>query len=182
VRKSILLSLAAGVLLAGCAIVPTGPSVMVLPGNGKDLERFSLDDGLCRQWALQRIGATPNQTATDTAVTSAAIGTALGAAGGAALGAAAGNPAAGAAAGAGIGLLGGTAVGADQAAIAHGSMQNRYDIAYMQCMYTKGNQIPVQGTFEPPPSTQSGTNPAIDTPPPPPAGSPPPPPPGVSRY
>ena len=108
--------LTAGLLLAGCATLPTGPNVMVLPGNGKDFEQFKADDAVCRQWASQQTGTTTQQASTDAAVTGAAVGTVLGAAGGAAVGAAAGSPATGAAVGSGVGLLSGAAVGADQAA------------------------------------------------------------------
>ena len=53
----------------------------------------------------------------------------------------------------------------------------RYDIAYMQCMYTKGNQVPgQQGSQQP-----SYMLPAPPDIPPPPAGIPPPPPPAPSR-
>jgi hypothetical protein len=48
-------------LLAGCATVPTGPSVMVLPGNGKNFEQFQVDNAVCRQWALRQTGTTPNE-------------------------------------------------------------------------------------------------------------------------
>jgi hypothetical protein len=47
----------AGVLVSGCATVPSGPSVMVLPGSGKNLETFQVDEIACRQWAGQQIGA-----------------------------------------------------------------------------------------------------------------------------
>lgn len=177
------LPLAIGLLLTGCASVPTGPNVMVLPGTGKAFEGFQVDDAVCRQWALQQTGATPNQAANQATASGAVAGTVLGAAGGAAVGAAAGNPALGAAAGAGIGLLGGTAVGAGQGAGARWTLQQRYDIAYMQCMYAKGNQIPIPGGFQ---EVQTGRNAQSrmnvlgDVPPPPP-GSPPPPPPGRSR-
>jgi hypothetical protein len=48
------------------------------------------------------------------------------------------------------------------------SVQQRYDVAYSQCMYSRGNQVP--GYVQPPP-------PAYAPPPPPPPGYPPPPPP-----
>ena len=32
------------VLLTGCVTIPTGPSVMVLPGSGKSFDQFRLDD------------------------------------------------------------------------------------------------------------------------------------------
>src|ERR1700693_1519482 len=78
--------------LGACATVPTGPSVMVLPGGGKSFEQFQADDALCRPWAYPQAGTTPGQAATESGVTSAVVGTVLGAAVGAAIGAAAGNP------------------------------------------------------------------------------------------
>ena len=44
--------------LGGCAGVPSGPSVMVLPGPGKTLEQFQADDTFCRQWAAQQAAKT----------------------------------------------------------------------------------------------------------------------------
>ncbi len=49
---------AASVSLAACAPIPTGPSVMVLPGPGKTLEQFQTDDTACRQWAAQEVART----------------------------------------------------------------------------------------------------------------------------
>jgi uncharacterized protein YcfJ len=191
--------LTAGLLTTACASVPTGPSVMVLPGTGKHFEQFQIDDATCRQWAAQQTGTTTGQASTNTAVAGAAIGTVLGAAAGAAIGAAAGSPGTGAAVGAGAGLLGGTAVGAGNASTAYRSVQRRYDASYMQCMYAKGNQIPVaRGSVPaytaapatrpaapppppPPPPATTPSSPAAVTPPPPPPGTPPPPPPGPTR-
>lgn len=183
-RKSRLFPIAAVLLLAGCVTVPTGPSVMVLPGGGKDFEQFRADDAVCRQWALQQTGTTTAQASTDTAVSGAAVGTVVGAAAGAALGAASGHPATGAAVGSGVGLLGGTAVGANRAAGAQWLVQRRYDNAYMQCMYAKGNQVPMPRSSQGPPTStwqRPVGPPSINAPgdvPPPPAGNPPPPPPG----
>jgi len=185
VLKSCILLITAGALLTACATVPTGPSVMVLPGNGKNFEQFQADDAVCRQWAAQQTGTTTGQASTGSAVSGAAIGTAVGAAVGATVGAAAGSPATGAAVGAGVGLLGGTAVGASAAEGAYAMVQHRYDMAYMQCMYAKGNQIPVARgsqpayTLPPPPPPPPPSAPANV--PLPPAGTPPPPPPGTSR-
>ena len=179
-RKAVVVPVVAGLLLSACATIPTGPTVMVLPGGGKSFEQFQGDDAVCRQWAFQQSGATSNQTSTQSTVSGAAIGTLVGAAAGAALGAAAGNAGIGAAAGAGVGLLGGTAVGASRADASHTSVQQRYNAAYMQCMYAKGNQIPMaRGSF---PSTYVGQPAASPPPPPPPPpGAPPPPPPGPMR-
>ncbi|RQW85808.1 MAG: hypothetical protein EHM79_10995, partial [Geobacter sp.] len=49
--------------VAGCVYVPTGPSVMVLPGSGKSFEQFQGDDALCRQWAAYQVGQSPQQVA-----------------------------------------------------------------------------------------------------------------------
>jgi len=181
-----ILPVATGVLLTACATVPTGPSVMVLPGDGKNFELFQADDAVCRQWAAQQTGTTTQRASTQSTVSGAAIGTAVGAAVGTAIGAAAGNPGIGAAVGAGGGLLGGTAVGASNAAGANQSVQHRYDMTYMQCMYAKGNQIPLARGSQPaytrqpvPPPPPPPSAPASI--PPPPAGTPPPPPSGPSR-
>jgi len=177
-RKLWCFPILAGTILAGCATVPTGPSVMVLPGNGKDFEQFRYDDAVCRQWAMQQTGTTTGKVSTDATLSGAAIGTVLGAAGGAAVGAAAGDPATGAAVGSGLGLLGGAAAGSDAASRASWSVQRRYDVAYMQCMYAKGNQVPLPSGYQRPAPRPHAVPP--DYIPPPPAGSPPPPPPG--RY
>ena len=179
---------AALVLLTGCATVPSGPSVMVLPGQGKAFDQFQSDDYSCRHWASQQTGVTPSDTATRNTVGGAVVGTLLGAAAGAAIGAAGGRAGTGAAIGAGVGAVGGTAVGASSGQPAYSSVQRRYDAAYMQCMYAKGHQIPVargshpsyssQPRVVPPPPPPPASSPII---PPPPAGTPPAPPPGVTQ-
>src|SRR5579871_1528085 len=44
------------VSLAGCASVPEGPGVLVLPGPGKTFDQFRLDDIDCRQFAGGQLG------------------------------------------------------------------------------------------------------------------------------
>ena len=182
--RALLLTVALAVVASGCATIPTGPSVMVLPGSGKPFEQFQADDGLCRQWALQQCGIPPGDAATQSGVTSAVVGTVVGAALGAAIGAAAGNPALGAGVGAGAGLLGGSAIGANTAYASGTAVQQRYDIAYQQCMYAKGNQIPAivqapranggpygappRSAPLPPPPPPPNYAPAVPAPPPPP--------------
>src|SRR6185503_14506840 len=152
----------------------------------------------CRQWAFSQGGAGPNDPVASSAVGGATLGTLLGGALGAAIGAAAGNPAMGAAVGAGSGLVLGTASGANAGAYAGMSMQQRYDAAYTQCMYAKGNQIPTAARWAPrrtgyaappppppPPPPANAPAPAppsatAPAPPPPPPGPPPPPPPPPS--
>ncbi len=180
-RKAPFVSLAAcaaALMMIGCATVPTGPSVMVLPGQGRTFDQFQYDDALCRQWSSQKIGTTGNEAATESTVTGAAVGTAAGAATGAAIGAAAGDPGTGAAVGAGVGLLGGTAAGAEHGQYSAWELQRRYDMAYMQCMYAKGHQIPVPSGYQQPlGSLNQGSSDArgLDIPPPPPGVPPPPP-------
>jgi hypothetical protein len=115
---------------------------MVLPAPGKTFDQFNMEDLRCRQWAAQQIGATPQEKANRSMAKSSAVGTALGAGMGAAIGAATGHPGTGAAIGAGGGLLMGSASGGSASESSGQMAQRQYDIAYQQCMYTYGNQIP----------------------------------------
>ncbi len=168
-QHSIRRALISGTMLLGaCASVPNGPSVLVLPGTGKNFDRFRVDDVDCRQYASLQVGeSTPNQFAGDSVAKSAAFGTALGAVAGAAIG---GREGAGVGAGTGMamGALAGTEAGNTSAF----GVQQRYDYAFMQCMYAKGHKIPVSGRFE----SQRPSAPAANTPPPappqPPASTP----------
>jgi hypothetical protein len=157
--------------LAACATIPSGPSVMSLPGTGKNFEQFRIDDAVCRQFAYEQVGgATGQQAAQDAAVKSAVVGTLLGAAAGAAIGSASGDMGAGAAIGAGSGLILGSATGTSYSSVSYYESQRRYDHAYLQCMYAKGNRIPAYGRFTSPASPAST---GWESPPP--AGYPPPP-------
>lgn len=130
------------VLSSGCATVPPGPTVMVLPGSGKTFQQFQGEDALCRQWARQQIGLSPQEAINQNTASGAAVGTVIGAGVGAALGAASGNAGTGAAFGAGTGLLIGAAEGSSAGYYYGWEVQRRYDIAYQQCMYANGNVIP----------------------------------------
>jgi hypothetical protein len=161
------------VFLTGCATIPTGPSVMVLPGKDKSFDQFRIDDALCRQFAYEQVGGkTAQQSAQNAAVSSAVIGTALGAAAGAVIGSASGEAGSGAAIGAGSGLILGSAVGTGYATESYYEAQQQYDYAYLQCMYAKGNRIPVYGGYI---SQPSSAQPRREFPPPPPSSYPPPP-------
>lgn len=147
---SAVLVLAGTLALGGCAVAPpTGPSVVAMPAQGKSLADFHQDDVACRQYAFSDIGVAPAAAAQQSAVNSAALGTALGAAAGALLGAAGGNAGVGAAIGAGSGLLFGGAAGAGAAETSSAGLQRRYDIAYAQCMSSKGDSVPAvaAGTY-----------------------------------
>src|SRR6266481_2712828 len=108
-------------LLGACVTMPSGPSVMVLPGTGKSFDQFRADDMDCRQFAFSQVGGTDaNQAASESAMKSAAVG-----------------GRSGAAVGAGGGLLVGSAAGADAADRSAYGVQRRYDFAFIQCMYAK---------------------------------------------
>jgi hypothetical protein len=113
-----------------------------MPTPGKPFDLFIAEDAICRQWAEKRIGMNPQEISNQNAVSGAAVGTAIGAGVGALLGAASGHAGAGAAIGAGSGLLLGTASGADAGQVYGAEAQRRYDNSYLQCMYSKGNQVP----------------------------------------
>lgn len=79
-------ALAAISSLAACTSIPTGPSMMALPGSGRSFEQFRYDDYYCREFASEQIGGTtPNRASISSSVTSAGVGAGLGAAAGAAL-------------------------------------------------------------------------------------------------
>lgn len=124
--------------LAACSSMPSGPNVMVLPGSGKSLEQFQSDDFFCRQYAAMQSGTNTRDAAVDSGIQTAALGTALGAASGTMI-----DGGHGAAVGAGVGLLFGGMAGAGSGSTTAYEAQIRYDNAYQQCMYTKGNSIPV---------------------------------------
>jgi hypothetical protein len=133
--------LLAPLLLVGCVTVPEGPSVFALPGAGKSFSEFRADDAECRQYAWMQIGGnSPALAAQNSAVASAVLGTVVGTAAGAAIGGRSG-----AAVGAGSGLLVGSLAGTGAAQGSAYTAQRRYDHAYVQCMYAKGDRVPVFG-------------------------------------
>lgn len=160
-KKATMLGVAAVIGLSACTSAPLGPTVAVMPGANKPFAVFQEDDAVCRQFADQSIGGAQNaqNTQTNQTLIGAGVGTLLGAGLGAAIGGGQG-----AAIGAGAGALGGTAVGASQAQDTGLSVQRRYNLAYEQCMYSRGNQVP--GYIQPAPQ----------------GGYPPPPPPGAYAY
>lgn len=173
-----ILTLVGLAVLTGCATLPTGPTVMSLPGSRKNFDQFRVDDADCRQFAYAQVGGTtPQSAAIESGVGSAVIGTAIGAGTGALIG---GSQGAGV--GAGIGLITGALVGQGYAGGAYYSVQQRYDYAYQQCMYAKGNKIPVSSyyarslqeqapattPYPPPPNAASPNIPPPNAPPPPP--------------
>jgi hypothetical protein len=146
-----LVSLASVLALAGCVTVPTGPAVMALPGTAKSFDQFRADDVSCRQYAQYSLGPGAEWVPANTAAANAAGGALLGAAAGAIIGSASGQAGPGAAIGAGTGLLFGSAAGANAAGYSYYGMQRRYDMAYLECMYARGNQVPSGPRYGPRP-------------------------------
>ncbi len=140
----------AGILgvLAGCAATPMGPTVQVMPAQGKTFEMFQADLAACKYFAAAEVQGqadAANQRAAGGALLTAVLGAGLGAV----IGGAGGNAAAGAAIGAATGAGGGAIYGANASTAARYNIQQQYDDTFAQCMYAKGNQIP---GFAPPPA------------------------------
>jgi len=143
-RASLFALLLVTLLLGACMTMPSGPSVLVLPGSSKTFDQFRADDFDCRQYATVQVGgSTTDQIAGDSVAKSAALGTVIGAAAGAAMGGQSG-----AAVGAGTGLAVGALSGTGAGNMSAYGLQQRYDYAFQQCMYAKGHKIPVYGSFE----------------------------------
>jgi hypothetical protein len=104
-----------------------------MPGPGKSFEAFTFDQAGCKQYAESSV-AGQAQNANNRAVGAAAIGTVLGAGLGAA--------------------IAGTGVGMGSSSNEQYGIQQQYDNAYAQCMYSKGNMVPGYGPMmvnSPPP-------------------------------
>lgn len=159
-------------LMSACVTLPTGPSMMVLPGSSKSFQQFQYDDHYCRQYALSQLGGElPQQSAMSSGVGSAIVGAGLGAAAGAAIGGGEG-----AAIGAGTGLALGGLAGSDTARVSGYEAQEYYDRGYIQCMYALGHRVPISGQISDESATATRQNPILSPPPPPPPGKPPAPP------
>ena len=128
------------ILLTACAEMPSGPTVAVMPAPNKPFEVFMQEDQLCRGWAAHSIGQPGHDAAAQRMLSSTTAGLALGAL----VGAVAGghhNVEAGAA----MGTVMGAATGANQSNQTAWNAQRRYNIAYQQCMYSKGNFVAAYG-------------------------------------
>ncbi len=129
--------------LSACTTLPTGPSVLVLPGAGKTFDQFRAEDYNCRHYAFTQMGGvTPAQVSASSGVGSAVAGTAIGAIAGTAIGGGKG-----AAIGAGSGLIAGSIAGGEAAQTSGYEAQSRYDMGYIQCMYSMGNRVPISGNL-----------------------------------
>ena len=160
------LALAPAVLLGACVTVPSGPTVMVLPGTTKSFDAFQADNYACQQFAQAAVGAgNPGQAANNAAAANAVVGSLVGAAAGAAIGAATGQAGPGAAIGAGTGLIFGAAASGPAYGFSYSQAQQMYDNAFVQCMYAKGNQVPVRAGFRGVPTQPPAPSPYYGPPP-----------------
>ena len=126
---------------------------MSLPGTGKNFEQFRIDDAVCRQFAYEQVGgATGQQAAQDAAVEARRCWYAPGCRGGCGYWQC-------------IGRYGcrrsywrwqrSALRERHRYQLFFGlyyESQRRYDHAYLQCMYAKGNRIPAYGRFTSPAS------------------------------
>ncbi len=120
-------------LLTACVTAPMGPNVPVRPGDHVSPEQFSRDDQFCQDYAGDKVQGRVDR-ANDEAVRRGLIGTIIGAAVGGAVGNTRGAVVGGTA-GAVIGSNSGR--GYDQYGV-----QRQYDLAYAQCMASRGNDVP----------------------------------------
>ena len=127
---------AAMVLLAGCVSTPAGPTVAVMPAHNKSLAAFHDDQVLCKNSASEEVAGEASHADWMQAAV-AGGGTLLGAG----IGAVAGGGQ-GALIGAGVGAAGGSAASYIPASKSEKTIQERYDVAYSQCMFMRGNRVP----------------------------------------
>lgn len=146
--KASALGLSAVLALEGCASQPMGPTVAVMPAPNKPFEVFQEDQAVCKYFADQQVNGQA-ESANQKSLGGAVLATILGAGLGAAIG---GGQGAGI--GAAGGSLAGAAVGAGGSEHSQAGIQQQYNIAYTQCMYSKGNQVPgyqLSSSAAPPP-------------------------------
>lgn len=169
--------LAAGLVLGACTVMPTGPSVMAMPGSNRSVEDYQADVAQCQNYAFSVLNASAGGTianAENAQASSAVAGAALGAATGAIIGSATHQAGQGAAWGAGLGALFGATSASGYAAMSSYQLQRGYDQAYLQCMYERGHRVPMPRSYARPsrpnyghPSASAGSYPPPNTPPPP---------------
>jgi hypothetical protein len=140
-RKALCGISAIGLLLSGCAQTPLGPTVQVMPGQGKSFDTFQADQANCKGYAADQVRGqadASNQRAVGAALLTTALGAGLGAAAGGFSGAAGSGAAIGAAGGSVVGA----GIGAQNSSNDQLNIQQQYDNAFAQCMYAKGEMVP----------------------------------------
>jgi uncharacterized protein YcfJ len=133
--RAALLTLCAATLSA-CVSIPNAPTVAVMPAPNKPFEVFQQEEFACRDYAQRMVGVNATDAAAQNVVGGAMVGATIGALAGAALG---GRHSSGSTAVFGAAV--GSSMGASSGAYVGYEVQRRYNIAYTQCMYAKGNQV-----------------------------------------
>jgi hypothetical protein len=122
-------------LLAGCDTMPEGPTVSAFQGADRNLDEFRTDDTDCKQFSQAQVGGAASASAgRANVVPSEMRGTAVCRAMGAVVGGR-GSAASGS-------MAGSLIDGLEAAQFAGNGLQRRYNCAYVQCMYMKGDKIP----------------------------------------
>ncbi len=122
-------------LVAGAG-VPQGPSVVIAPESGKPPDLFAAEQDYCRSEASASVEPAESE---GSVMRSAVVGTLLGAVAGSAL---SGRHHDNTAIGAVAGLVMGAAAGSNEQSVEEANAQRRFDAAYTQCMFAKGNGTP----------------------------------------
>jgi uncharacterized protein YcfJ len=122
-------------LFEGCVTQPYGPTIPVMPAQGKSFADFQRDDVECQDYAHTQV-AGEAQAANNRAVRDTVIGAALGTAVGATF-----HHGNGAGPGAAVGAALGAGVAANDSAYSQVSLQGHYNVVYAQCMTAKGNEV-----------------------------------------
>lgn len=125
-----------GLLVTGC--IANSPSIMVLPHGQASLPEFQVDDATCQEYA-QPIAKTAAQREGNNNIGLAIVHGMLGAAVGASIGSGFGLTAYGAQVGGTNWMAHGLAYGSGREQTVR---QRAFDIAYAQCMRTKGHKLP----------------------------------------
>jgi hypothetical protein len=136
VRRSVPMVSVTVLALAGCVDFPIGPSIAVMPAPNKPFDVFVQDDRLCQGWAAHSIGVPGHNEAVERVLATTLTG--------AVIGAIIGGPR-NVEGGAVMGSVIGASVGSGQTFAIAAETQRRFDIAYQQCMYSRGNFVPFYG-------------------------------------
>ena len=132
-RITTLSALSLTLVLSACAEVPDNPSVDVMPAPGQSYQDFQMQRDYCVKEARERVGRTASRANTR-GIIGGVVTTVLGAGLGAAVGGGTG-----AAIGAGAGAIGGAAGGGIYSSRSDDTIQNSYNIGYLQCMQAGRN-------------------------------------------
>ncbi len=122
------------IVLAGCVPAVMAPSVAATPGPGKMPTDLASDTTACAAQANQQM-APAIQAANNQVAGTVLLNAVIGGGGSAAAGASNSEVAANS-------VANGATAGAANAQAAAATLQQQYDVAYSQCMYARGDNVP----------------------------------------